>query len=164
MNLWATWCGPCVQELPALVEMNRMYRGRKFEMATISLDEPGQADEVLKALQANHVAMKNYHFTGDGPGRDGGGARQAVARPGAVHPADRAGGKVLGRWSGAIEPLEVKRAIVEAIGRTYALALEDDLSARTAQEQRSVPESSSFFAPPMTRSQSNAGPGSVLLA
>src|SRR4051812_2751691 len=28
VNLWATWCGPCVAELPELVTMNRMYRGR----------------------------------------------------------------------------------------------------------------------------------------
>ena len=27
VNLWATWCGPCVAELPELVTMNRMYRG-----------------------------------------------------------------------------------------------------------------------------------------
>ncbi len=26
INLWATWCGPCVAELPELVEINRMYR------------------------------------------------------------------------------------------------------------------------------------------
>ena len=40
VNLWATWCGPCVAELDELVTMNRMFRGRKFRMVTISLDEP----------------------------------------------------------------------------------------------------------------------------
>ena len=40
VNLWATWCGPCVEELPELVTINRMYRGRKFEMVTISMDDP----------------------------------------------------------------------------------------------------------------------------
>ena len=36
VNVWATWCGPCVIEMPELVNINRMYRGRAFEMVTIS--------------------------------------------------------------------------------------------------------------------------------
>ena len=31
----ATYCGPCVTELPELVTMNRMYRKRNFELITI---------------------------------------------------------------------------------------------------------------------------------
>ena len=60
MNLWATWCGPCVAELPELVTMNRMYRRRNFQLVTISLDEPGKQDEALKVLKENHVAATNY--------------------------------------------------------------------------------------------------------
>ena len=40
INVWATWCIPCVEEMPKLVTINRMYRKRKFEMITISLDAP----------------------------------------------------------------------------------------------------------------------------
>ena len=43
VNLWATWCGPCVAELPELVTINRMYRGRPFQLVTISMDDLGQA-------------------------------------------------------------------------------------------------------------------------
>ena len=35
VNVWATWCQPCVTELPELVTMNRMYRGRPFELISI---------------------------------------------------------------------------------------------------------------------------------
>jgi thiol-disulfide isomerase/thioredoxin len=31
INVWATWCGPCVIEFPDLVTVNRMYRGRGLE-------------------------------------------------------------------------------------------------------------------------------------
>ncbi|MHC4842140.1 MAG: redoxin family protein, partial [Planctomycetota bacterium] len=40
INLWATWCGPCVAEFPDLVMTNRFYRRRDFQMVTISLDRP----------------------------------------------------------------------------------------------------------------------------
>jgi peroxiredoxin len=39
INVWATSCVPCVTELPELVTINRMYRGRNFELITISLDK-----------------------------------------------------------------------------------------------------------------------------
>ena len=60
VNLWATWCGPCVAELPELVTMNRMYRGRPFQLVTISLDDPAKRDEALEVLKENHVSATNY--------------------------------------------------------------------------------------------------------
>src|SRR5204862_3672224 len=60
VNLWATWCGPCVAELPELVTMNRMYRRRDFKLVTLSLDEPDKKDAALKILKEHHVAAANY--------------------------------------------------------------------------------------------------------
>jgi thiol-disulfide isomerase/thioredoxin len=40
INVWATWCGPCVREFADLVVINRMYRGRDFEFISISADDP----------------------------------------------------------------------------------------------------------------------------
>ena len=40
INVWATWCGPCVNELPSFVTINRMYRRRDFEFITVSADNP----------------------------------------------------------------------------------------------------------------------------
>ncbi|MDZ7723467.1 MAG: redoxin domain-containing protein [candidate division KSB1 bacterium] len=40
VNVWATWCGPCVVEFPELVKMYRIYSGRDFDMVTISADKP----------------------------------------------------------------------------------------------------------------------------
>lgn len=120
VNLWATWCGPCVQELDELVEMNRMYRKRKFEMVTISLDDPEQKDQALKALKEHHVAMKNYIFAGEDRDKMGDALDKEWPGPVPYTVLIAPGGKVLKRWSGQIEPLEVKRAIVEQVGRTYA--------------------------------------------
>ncbi|MDX2035570.1 MAG: redoxin domain-containing protein [Isosphaeraceae bacterium] len=119
VNLWATWCGPCVQELPELVAINRMYRGRPFEMITISLDEPSKRADALEVLRENRVAARNL-FLGD------------VDRDAFAEAFDRhwpgplpytvliaPGGKVIYRRTGAVDPLELKRAIVGYLGRTY---------------------------------------------
>lgn len=119
VNLWATWCGPCVAEMPELVEMNRMYRGRKFELVTISMDEADKKDEALRVLTEHHVSGTNYLFTGDD--RDAFAESLDPTWPGPVpYTALIApGGKVLYRKTGQIDPLEVKRAIVDYLGRTY---------------------------------------------
>ncbi len=31
INIWATWCGPCIVEFPDLINIDKMYRGRNFE-------------------------------------------------------------------------------------------------------------------------------------
>ena len=91
VNLWATWCGPCVAELPELVTMHRMYRGRKFQLVTISMDDLAKKEDALKVLQENHASTTNYILSSDRPRRVRPGARSGVARPGPVHPGDRAG-------------------------------------------------------------------------
>ena len=119
INLWATWCGPCVAELPEFVTMNRMYRGRQFRLVTISLDDAEKHDEALEVLKENHVAATNYILKASD--------RDALAEaldkewPGPIPYTliVAAGGKVLYRKVGEIDPLEVRRALVGYLGRTY---------------------------------------------
>jgi thiol-disulfide isomerase/thioredoxin len=120
VNVWATWCGPCVAEMPELVTVNRMYRKRPFEMITISMDEPEAKDAALKVLKDNHVSATNHLFTGDKDALvaalDPDGWQGPVPHTLLIAP----GGKVIYRESGAVDAMKLKRAIVEQIGRTYA--------------------------------------------
>ena len=120
INVWASWCGPCVTELPEFVTMNRMYRRRDFELVTISIDEPEQKGAALKLLRAKHVAATNYISTVSTRDKfadlldkewDGPMPYTLLVAP---------GGKIIYRKSNQIDPLEVRREIVEFLGRTYA--------------------------------------------
>jgi len=60
INVWATWCGPCITEFDELVEHNLRFRGRPFEMITIAAEYPDQEATVKEFLQTKHASMKNY--------------------------------------------------------------------------------------------------------
>ncbi len=39
VDFWASWCGPCVREMPNLVAAYKQYKGKKFEIVGVSLDQ-----------------------------------------------------------------------------------------------------------------------------
>jgi len=120
VNVWATWCGPCVAELPEFVTMHRMYRKRNFQMVTISLDEPEQKDAALKVLKENHLSATNYIWTGASKDKLGDLLDKEWKGPTPYTILVAPGGKIIYRKSDSIEPIEVRRAIADVIGRTYA--------------------------------------------
>jgi thiol-disulfide isomerase/thioredoxin len=52
ITFWATWCGPCRDEFPDLVRLERAYRDRGFNLVAISMDEPGSEAAVSEFM--NH--------------------------------------------------------------------------------------------------------------
>ena len=48
MNFWATWCGPCVKELPYFEDMNKKYKADNVEVLLVSLDFPNKYESQLK--------------------------------------------------------------------------------------------------------------------
>jgi peroxiredoxin len=119
INVWATWCGPCVAELPEFVTMNRMYRGRPFRLVTISLDDPEKKEAALKVLSDKHVAATNYLSTISNRDKFGDLLDKEWPGPVPYTLAIAPGGKVIYRKSGSIDALTVRRAVVGYLGRTY---------------------------------------------
>jgi thiol-disulfide isomerase/thioredoxin len=119
INVWASWCGPCVTEMPELVETDRMYRHRKFEFITVSMDRPANKPDALELLKKNQASNRNVILDKHRPYEviekidpDWSGALPYTLL---VEP----GGKVIYRKQGAIDPIELRRAIVGKLGRTY---------------------------------------------
>jgi peroxiredoxin len=121
INVWATWCGPCVIEFPDFITINRMYRGRDFEFVSISADEPAKKDKALKFLQQQQASGANYIFSIDDkyklieaidPKWQGALPYTILVEP---------GGKIVYAKQGTIDVAEMKKTIVDnhIIGRYY---------------------------------------------
>jgi peroxiredoxin len=65
INLWATWCVPCIEEFPELVTLNRMYRDRGFELVSISTDDSAAKEKALIFLEKQQSSSPNYIYTGE---------------------------------------------------------------------------------------------------
>ena len=121
INIWATWCGPCVVEFPEFVTMNRMYRGRDFEFVSICLDDLEKKDKALKFLKEKQASNKNYIFNIDNkyafieaidPKWQGALPYTMIIEP---------GGKIVYARQNIIDPAKMKKLIVDnpVIGRYY---------------------------------------------
>ena len=56
VHFWATWCPPCVEELPTLERLYRAYLGKDLEILAVSVDEGG-AGAVVPFMQKNRFAL-----------------------------------------------------------------------------------------------------------
>ena len=62
VNFWATWCGPCVREIPDFMEVNNKLSSRKdFRMILVSVDDKDNLkSEVLPFLKDNQITADVY--------------------------------------------------------------------------------------------------------
>jgi len=50
INFWATWCAPCVEEMPMLSELQERYEDRRFQVLGIAIDDPAKAADFAEDL------------------------------------------------------------------------------------------------------------------
>jgi len=59
INFWATWCGPCVKELPYFEKVNQQLKGKPFKMILVSLDMKRKLeDKVIPFLNNQKIASE----------------------------------------------------------------------------------------------------------
>lgn len=120
INVWATYCGPCVMEFPDLVDTYRMYQGRGFDFVTISMDRSKSRDKVLEFLKKNEAANMNFIWTGKtsyeaieiiDPDWQGSLPYTLIVKP---------GGEVIFTHAGPVDILTLRKAIINELGRYFA--------------------------------------------
>ena len=140
INVWATWCAPCVEEFPDLTSIAQKFSRREFELITISLDQPSQkgraedflgkhraimSDKLRKSVEAEGRTTNNYLYTGA--------SVDALAEaldpdwPGPIPYSiliDQKG-KILYRKLGKIYPRIVRAEILNTLTRHYIPAPDD---------------------------------------
>jgi peroxiredoxin len=134
VNVWATWCGPCVKEFPGLVSLSRRLSNRDFEVITISVDDPKDQEKVQQFLEHQHAAASNrlqrslkaegrrtnnYLFTGANLE-----SLLKALDPAAAGPVPHTillapGGKILYRHSGQVDATELQAKALEELGPYY---------------------------------------------
>lgn len=62
LNLWATWCAPCRQEMPALDRLDAAHEGKDFSVVAVSIDtqDPAKPKKFL-----DEIGVKSLAFYGD---------------------------------------------------------------------------------------------------
>ena len=59
VNFWATWCVPCVEELPYFETLNSKYKDQKVKILLVSLDIPSQiTSKLLPFLKSNSIVSE----------------------------------------------------------------------------------------------------------
>jgi thiol-disulfide isomerase/thioredoxin len=134
INVWATWCAPCVAEFPGLVSLSRRLGNRDFELVTISMDDPKMESQAKKFLEKQHASppsrlkrvlsaegrtASNFIYTGAStddlvkaldPEWPGPLPHTIVVAP---------GGKIIYRHNGEVNIAELQAKIVDTLGAYY---------------------------------------------
>ncbi|MBL9200432.1 MAG: redoxin domain-containing protein [Opitutaceae bacterium] len=134
INVWATWCAPCVQEFPGFVSLARRMSTREFELVTISMDDPKMLPQAKKFLEQQHAVPSarlkgllkaegrtatNFLYTGASTD-----ALIAALDPQWPGPLPHTvlvapGGKVLWRHNGAVDAETLKDEVLKHMGAFY---------------------------------------------
>lgn len=137
INVWATWCAPCVAEFPDLVSLSRRLSNRDFELVTISMDDPKSPAVAKKFLEKQHVVPSarlkrslveegrgalNFLYTGASsdalvkaldPAWPGPLPHTIVVAP---------GGEIVYRHNGRVDAEELKNVVLKHLGAFYTPA------------------------------------------
>ena len=64
LNFWATWCPPCVKEMPEIDRFHRAFAARGWQVLGLAVDRPGPVREFLARTPVGYaIAMAGFEGT-----------------------------------------------------------------------------------------------------
>jgi thiol-disulfide isomerase/thioredoxin len=57
INFWASWCAPCVEEMPMLSRLQEEYSGGRLKVLGIALDDPGRAADFAAGMELAYTVL-----------------------------------------------------------------------------------------------------------
>lgn len=61
VNFWATWCPPCVKEMPEFDRFHRDYAGRGWQVLGLAIDSPSKVREFLQRVPVSYeIALAGF--------------------------------------------------------------------------------------------------------
>ena len=100
LNIWATWCAPCRDEMPKLEQLYRSYAARGFQVVGVSVDDSGSRDQIVAFTEEVGVTFPIYHE----PSWAIMDAYLLLGLPGTFL-IDR-DGRIVRKWTGPFEPMD----------------------------------------------------------
>lgn len=116
VNFWATWCEPCVEEFPYIVELGREYESQDLQTYFVSVDFPDEVQAARDFLKSHNVNGLSYLAEQDDP-------NVFISR---IHPGwtgavpftivfAKSTGDVVDYWEGQRDKKYFERAMIKAL-------------------------------------------------
>ena len=106
VNFWATWCPPCVEEMPLLNELQSEYDAHNLQIIGIALDDEPAVKQFAERLNINFPLLlaeqSGSALTRQWGNRDGALPFSALVTP---------SGDVAERWLGQLKPEEIRNTL-----------------------------------------------------
>jgi len=61
INIWATWCKPCVVEMPSIERLYQTYRDKGLSVVAVSVDDPGMAPQIRSFAERYGLTFDILH-------------------------------------------------------------------------------------------------------
>ncbi|HEX3147532.1 MAG TPA: TlpA disulfide reductase family protein [Gemmataceae bacterium] len=114
VDVWGSFCAPCREKFPHVVELHRKYAGRGLTVISVSVDVPGDTDAKAAArdfLVLQKASFRNVILTDKAAVWQ---EKWKVDGPPLLFVFDNRG-RLAGRWEGKFDPAEVEKKIVKLL-------------------------------------------------